>query len=183
MERHVSEAHAQKATAHRRKPGLVKLWVACKMQTFYAETQLIRYFAVAAAPESSHGINGVKDGNTRPGLRKGCAAEAGGRVNPEDDADVVTSRADAGDMAFFRALDEDAKAAEEDAKAGASVVEGFNSHRSAVVPWLRRTGIADHIRGLDKGEMQRSFAVPRKGEGPKVCAIENADATNVNPGA
>ena len=50
-----------------------------------------------------------------------------------------------GEQDFFKRLDEDAAAAEEDAKAEANVMHGFSSHRSAVVLWLRQMGIADHI--------------------------------------
>ena len=33
-----------------------------------------------------------------------------------------------------------------------------------MVPWLRRTGIEEHTRGLKKDEMHTSFAVPKTAE-------------------
>ncbi|PVH71404.1 hypothetical protein DL98DRAFT_392247, partial [Cadophora sp. DSE1049] len=62
---------------------------------------------------------------------------------------------------FFKQLNKDAAVAKEDAKAEANIVHGFSSHRSAVVPWLRRTGIEEHTRGLKKDEMHASFTVPK----------------------
>jgi hypothetical protein len=71
---------------------------------------------------------------------------------------------DPGEAGFFKLLDKDATIAEEDAKAKANVVHGFDSHRSAVMPWLRRTGIEEHTRGLKKDEMHASFAIPKTTE-------------------
>jgi hypothetical protein len=71
---------------------------------------------------------------------------------------------ESGEAGFFKLLDEDAAVAEEDAKAEANTVHSFDSHRSAVVPWLRRTGIEEHTRGLKKDEMHASFAVPKTAE-------------------
>ena len=132
--RHASKKHGQKPAAHQRKgaPPLSPPWEACKLQTFFAETRLIRYFVVVGS--EAEGSSG-----------------SSGKVLVDDTAAVE---------AFFRLLEEDAAAATEDARADANLVHGFDSHRSAVVPWLRRTGIADHIEGLDKDEMQSSFAVP-----------------------
>ena len=42
----------------------------------------------------------------------------------------------------------------------ASRVEGFDDHRSAVVPWLRTTGIVDHLQGVKKDEIQAAIALP-----------------------
>jgi hypothetical protein len=78
--------------------------------------------------------------------------------------DAGTKSSDSGEADFFRQLDEDAVTAEEDAKAEANTVHGFDSHRSAVVPWLRRTGIEEHTRGLKKDEMHASFTVPRNAD-------------------
>ncbi len=124
---HVSKAHQQEPALHQKRA----LWRTCKLQTFFAETRLVRYFAV--------------DGATG-------AADAG------------TSGLESGEADFFRQLDEDAAVAEEDAKAEASTVHGFDSHRSAAVPWLRRTGIEEHTRGLRKDEMHASFAAPKAAE-------------------
>ncbi|KAM0271094.1 hypothetical protein ACHAQH_009227 [Verticillium albo-atrum] len=136
MHRHISKQHQEKPSAHKMKQRPVP-WEACKLQTFFSEPGAIRYFVV------------------RVGGEAGQAADAG---------EGGASDLDAGEASFFRSLDDDAKAADEDAKAGARVVEGFDGHRSAVVPWLGRIGIADHLRGLDKGEIQAAFAVPRKGD-------------------
>jgi hypothetical protein len=41
---------------------------------------------------------------------------------------------------------------------------GFDSHRSAVVLWLRQTGIEGYMWGLKKNEIHTSFAVPKTAE-------------------
>ena len=86
----------------------------------------------------------------------------------DDDAtgasDASTASLDSGEEDFFKQLSEDVAVAEADAKAEADVVHGFDSHKSAVVPWLRRTGIEEHTRGLRKDEMHASFAVPKAAE-------------------
>jgi hypothetical protein len=71
---------------------------------------------------------------------------------------------DSREVDFFKQLNEDAAMAEEDARAEANIVHGFNSHRSAMVPWLRRTGIEEHTRGLKKDEIHASFAAPKDTE-------------------
>lgn len=146
MERHGSKQHGQKAKAHVKDKNVAPLWETCRLQTFYAETKLVCYFVV--------------DGDEVDASGAGVARESRTKMD-----DVAEAPPDEADDTFFRLLGEDARAAAEDAKAGARIVEGFDSHRSAVVPWLRRTGIADHIRGLDKVEMQSSFALPRKKRG------------------
>jgi hypothetical protein len=40
-------------------------------------------------------------------------------------------------------------------------VYGFDNHVSAMVPWLREIGIADHIYSLRKDEIRIAIAVPR----------------------
>jgi hypothetical protein len=127
---HVSKAHQQKPALHKKSP----LWRACKLQTFFAEKQHIRYFVADDA--------------------KGAAGAL----------DAGTKSLDAGEADFFKQLSEDVAVAEEDAKAEANVVHGFDSHKSAVVPWLRRTGIEEHTRGLKKDGMHASFAVPKAAE-------------------
>ncbi|KAJ6438068.1 P-loop containing nucleoside triphosphate hydrolase protein [Purpureocillium lavendulum] len=169
MERHGSKEHGQRAKAHTRNGEVAPLWVACKLQTFYAETRLIRYFVVAVGGGGGGGGGGGATGPARQGDGGRAAAEGALAPPPRP------SSSDTADDAFFRALDEDAKVAAEDAKAEARVVEGFGSHRSAVIPWLRRTGIAGYIRGLDKAEMESSIAVPRKGA---AAAKEGAAASS-----
>ena len=39
-------------------------------------------------------------------------------------------------------------------------MHGFDDHVSAVVPWLREIGIADHIRNLRKDEIRTAIAIP-----------------------
>jgi hypothetical protein len=66
---------------------------------------------------------------------------------------------DPGEAGFFKLLDKDATIVEEDAKAEANVIHGFDSHRSAIMLWLRQTGIEEHTRGLKKDEMHASFVI------------------------
>ena len=49
---------------------------------------------------------------------------------------------------FFQAIEDDIQQAQQDATDDANRVHGFHSHVSAVVPWLRETGIAKHIQHL-----------------------------------
>jgi hypothetical protein len=73
---------------------------------------------------------------------------------------------------FFKQLSEDIVVAEEDAKAEANVVYSFGSHKSAIVPWLRRTEIKEHIRGLKKDEIYASFIIPKAAESePKLVLM------------
>lgn len=65
---------------------------------------------------------------------------------------------------FFEAQEDDIKAAERDAAEDADRVHGFDDYVSAVVPWLRETGIANHIRNLRKDEIRTAIAVPPLGD-------------------
>ncbi len=67
------------------------------------------------------------------------------------------------DQAFFGLADVDAAAAaaREDAKVGPNIVHCVDNQRSAAMPWLRRTDIPDHVRGLRKDEVYASFALPK----------------------
>ncbi|KAK6442724.1 hypothetical protein LTR95_001040 [Oleoguttula sp. CCFEE 5521] len=60
----------------------------------------------------------------------------------------------------FQAQENYIRDAERDAADDADRVHGFNDHVSAAVPWLRETGIADHISGLSKDEIRTAIAVP-----------------------
>lgn len=51
---------------------------------------------------------------------------------------------------FFQAQEDDIQASERDAAEDVDRVDGSDDHISAVVPWLRETGIADHLRDLRK---------------------------------
>jgi hypothetical protein len=46
---HLSKAHQQKLAQHKKTP----LWRACKLQTYFAENRLIRYFVITLGPEPS----------------------------------------------------------------------------------------------------------------------------------
>jgi hypothetical protein len=131
------QRHVSKA--YQQKPALHKkgpLWRACKLQTFFAENRWVRYF-----------VAGEREAAAKESFE--CS---------------LTGGLDAGEQDFFKLLEDDATVAEEDAKAEANIVHGFDSHRSAVVPWLRRTGIEEHTRGLKKDAMHASFAVPKDAE-------------------
>jgi hypothetical protein len=65
---------------------------------------------------------------------------------------------------FFHTQEDDIQQAEHDAIEDADRVHGFDNHVSAVVPWLRETGIADHIRSLRKNEIRAAIAVPLPGD-------------------
>jgi hypothetical protein len=53
MKVHVSKAQQQKPSLHKKGP----LWQACRLQTFFAENRLIRYFVVALEEEKGCGGN------------------------------------------------------------------------------------------------------------------------------
>ncbi|KAK6442802.1 hypothetical protein LTR95_000961 [Oleoguttula sp. CCFEE 5521] len=82
-----------------------------------------------------------------------------------------------GQHKFFRAQEEDLKVAESDAADEANRVQGFDDHRSTVVPWLRETGIVDHLRRLKKDEIRASFAVPPKDDGGSLRKIVDINET------
>lgn len=61
---------------------------------------------------------------------------------------------------FFRAQEDDVQQAQRDAADHANQVHGFDDHVSAVVSWLRETGIADHVCGFRKDVIRTAIAVP-----------------------
>ena len=61
---------------------------------------------------------------------------------------------------FFRQQEEEVRQMEQDAIKAVNVVEGFDSHRSAAIPWLNTTGIVDHVRGLKKDEIRPQLPYP-----------------------
>jgi hypothetical protein len=75
---------------------------------------------------------------------------------------------------FFHTQEDAIQQAERDAAEDADRVHGFDEHVSAVVPWLRETGIADHIRNLRKDEIRTSIAIPPPGEESELRIIINA---------
>jgi hypothetical protein len=133
IERHVSKAHQQKPA--QQVEG--RSWRRCKLQTFFAEKQYLRYFTIAEADRRSlegGGERGERDERDKRGERG--EGEQGLSIEEKE---------------FFRQQDADVEQAGQDATIVANTVHGFESHRSAVVPWLdRRTGIAECVRGLDK---------------------------------
>ena len=46
---------------------------------------------------------------------------------------------------FFQAQKKDIEKVASDLAEAANIVQGFDSYRSTVVPWLRETGIVKHI--------------------------------------
>lgn len=142
MTRHVSKAHQQKPRSHKDSP----LWRTCKLQTFFAENRLIRYFVVALKGDET------------------CSGPAGPEqcMGHEEES-------------FFQQQVHDVQCAEADGKAAANIVQGFGSHRSAEIPWLQRTGIKDCLEGLDKDQIQASFALPKEADdAPELSVILEA---------
>lgn len=74
--------------------------------------------------------------------------------------DASRERNLAGKQLFFQAMRADIKQTAHDLAEAANLVQGFDKHRSTVVPWLRETGIAEHINGLNKDEIRESIALP-----------------------
>ena len=92
---------------------------------------------------------------------------------PRGEAD--TEVADAAD-AFFQQQVDGVERAKADAAAAANVVAGFDLHRSSVVPWLRTTGIAEHVHGLDKDAIAQAISLtPEEGEDVLVRLWESLD--------
>jgi hypothetical protein len=64
--------------------------------------------------------------------------------------------------------------AQQDATDDADRVHGFHDHVSAVVPWLRETGIAKHIQNLQKDEIRTAIAIPLAGDESNLRTIVDA---------
>jgi superfamily II DNA helicase RecQ len=75
---------------------------------------------------------------------------------------------------FFRLQEDDIRQAEHDATKDANRVHGFKDHVSAVVPWLRETGIAKHIQSLRKDEIRTGIATPPLGDKSNLRTIIDA---------
>jgi hypothetical protein len=75
---------------------------------------------------------------------------------------------------FFHTQEDDIEQAEQDAAEDANRVHGFGDHVSAVIPWLKETGIADHIRSLRKDEIRTAIAVPPPGDECELRTIIDA---------
>ena len=61
---------------------------------------------------------------------------------------------------FFQAQKKDVEKVASDLAEAANIVQGFDSHRSTVVPWLRETGIVKHIGRLKKDEIKAAIVLP-----------------------
>lgn len=83
-------------------------------------------------------------------------------------------RQDNGRQAFFQSQLEGIAVAERHAVGAADRMQGFDDHRSTVVPWLRETGIVDHFRGLKKDETKAVIALPSPGEDDELRRIIEA---------
>jgi hypothetical protein len=55
---------------------------------------------------------------------------------------------------FFQVQKKDIEKVASDLTEAVNIVQGFNSYRSTVVPWLRETGIVKHIGQLKKDEIK-----------------------------
>jgi predicted nucleotidyltransferase len=60
---------------------------------------------------------------------------------------------------FFKLLDKNIIIIEENAKIETNIIHGFDSYRSTIVPWLRRTDIKEYIRDLKKNKIYISFII------------------------
>jgi hypothetical protein len=105
---YVSKAHQQKPALHKQGP----LWQACKLQTFFAENRLVRYFAIQE--------------------RAGTPASLEG-------PDITRSRAALLEEELFKKLEKDPQEVKRDLEEQAIVVQDFGDSRAARIPWLERT--------------------------------------------
>ena len=106
----------------------------CLLQTFFSETRHIRYFLVSNSGDSGD----VHDGG-------------GGALSIAE-------------KAFLQATLSGQNEATRAAIARANTIVAFDMHKSEVIPWLRTTGIAEHLRGLRKDEIAAAIALPTSAE-------------------
>ena len=86
--------------------------------------------------------------------------------------------------AFFQIQRENIARAEQDAANGANRFRGFGDHRSTVVPWLRETGIVNHLRGLKKDEIRAATALSsRKNDSSHLPCITKGSRVHVTRSA
>lgn len=76
--------------------------------------------------------------------------------------------------AFFRAQEDGISKMRSDEAERANTVQGFDDHRSTVVPWLRETGIAEHICGLSKGDIASAISLPSGDQEPLLQTVLDA---------
>lgn len=77
-------------------------------------------------------------------------------------------------QAFFQSQREDIVEAERNAADDNNRVQGFDEHRSTAVPWLRETGIVDHLCGLKKDEIKAAITIPSAEESSDLRRIVDA---------
>ena len=75
---------------------------------------------------------------------------------------------------FFRQQEDEIQNIEQDGKEAANRVEGFEDHRSSVLPWLRTTGIVDYVRGLKKDQIRTAIALPSNDDSGVLLTILEA---------
>ena len=54
-----------------------------------------------------------------------------------------------------------------EASTKANIMAAFDMHKSEMIPWLKTTEIAEHLRGLKKDEMSATIALPTSAEQEK----------------
>ncbi|RSL77165.1 hypothetical protein CEP52_017736, partial [Fusarium oligoseptatum] len=132
-----------------------RLWRACKLQTYFTAKGLIDYFPVVDSPVGATAIQA--GGGGEEGISSGPALS-------EQEKDL------------FASIRADNINASEDARELAGIVEGGAGTRADRIPWLVRTGFADHLQGLRDVEIMRSYTLPggAKGqrEGGKVSDVQ-----------
>lgn len=64
---------------------------------------------------------------------------------------------------FLRSLVDEERSFEIRVGMESSVVGGFDIHKSEAIPWLEQTGIEQHLRGLPKSQILKSYRLPQMG--------------------
>lgn len=88
-----------------------------------------------------------------------------------------------GCQALLYRLIDDEQSFDERTSAESSIVGGFDVHKSEAVPWLDRTGIERHLRGLPKAQILSSYRLPQAddpGVDSKLIQILGATSTLLN---
>ena len=111
------------------------------LQTFFAERRHIQYFRVDDGDESST----ICDQSSR---ELPAAAEAFLQATLIAQNEAMTALS-----------------------ARANIMAAFDMHKSEVIPWLRTTGMAEHLRGLRKDEISAAIALPTSTEQEKELVL------------
>jgi hypothetical protein len=101
---------------HQQKPVWHKkdsLWRACHLQRFFGENPLVWYFVLT--------LEGPEEDSPADSKAELCLGHE--------------------EKKFFQQQGEDVIRVEGDRRAAADIVQGFGSHRSAVLPWFQPSGI------------------------------------------